>query len=106
MGLVTFVVLVAALIVLVLTLRAAVDGTPSLMSGLGGYRELGWPAGVQEDDDLHWSWAGQAARPRRAAPTLVRVVAPVDDGWERPPALEVQPTPLRSEVRPLDGVKS
>ena len=105
MGLVTLVVLVAGLIVLVLALRAAVDGTPSLMSGMGGCREFGWPAGVQEDDDLHWSWARQATRPRRAVYTPVRVVAPLDDGWERPPALEVQLTPLRYEVRPLDDAK-
>ena len=98
MGLVTLVVLVAALSVLVLALRAAVDGTPSLMSGLWGCRELGWPSGVQEDDDLHWSWAGAATRPGHAAQSPVRQVTRADDAGERQPALEVRLTPLRYEV--------
>jgi len=25
--------------------------------------DLGWPSGVQEDDDVHWSWGGRS-RPK------------------------------------------
>jgi hypothetical protein len=31
--------------------------TFSFGQGVVGYRsDMGWPAGVQEDDDLHWNW--------------------------------------------------
>jgi hypothetical protein len=34
--------------------------------------DLGWPRGVQEDDDFHWSWAG---RKDEAAPAARRSTA-------------------------------
>jgi hypothetical protein len=38
--------------------------------------ELGWPRGVQEDDDFHWSWAGAAPSPHdEAAPAGRRSLA-------------------------------
>ena len=31
--------------------------------GFIGYRaDLGWPQGVQEDDDVHWNWRPEAPR--------------------------------------------
>jgi hypothetical protein len=35
-----------------------IDHRTQLSFGQGfiGYRADGWPVGVQEDDDLHWSW--------------------------------------------------
>lgn len=36
--------------------------TFSFGEGFLGYRsDLGWPHGVQEDDDVHWNWSGRAA---------------------------------------------
>ena len=32
-----------------------------LQSLLGGFRADPWPRGVQEDDDVHWSWQRSAA---------------------------------------------
>jgi hypothetical protein len=33
--------------------------------GFIGYRsQLGWPRGVQEDDDVHWRWHRRATTPR------------------------------------------
>lgn len=93
------VALLATSTVLVLALRAAVDRTPNAFSGRWSYRELGWPSGVQEDDDLQWSWTRAALASRVAAPRQARVVAGDGDAVERPPALEVRPTPLRYEVR-------
>ncbi len=42
--------------------------------------ELGWPSGVQEDDDLHWSWAAgtpgdPSGRQRTVEPELEEVVS-------------------------------
>ncbi len=34
--------------------------------------DMGWPSGVQEDDDFHWSWSGTAARPSDEAGTAGR----------------------------------
>jgi hypothetical protein len=50
-------------------------GDPARMfSGLWGYRPPGWPTGVQEDDDAHWSWA----RPRSEQAPAPQIVE--DDG--------------------------
>jgi hypothetical protein len=32
---------------------------------VGPRLELGWPRGVQEDDDVHWTWAMRAADARK-----------------------------------------
>jgi hypothetical protein len=33
---------------------------PSALSDLvGGWKPMGWPVGVQEDDDFHWRWDGK-----------------------------------------------
>ena len=56
--------------------------TFSFGAGFVGYRaDMGWPHGVQEDDDFHWDWrprtdratppsvgASRAAQPARASP--------------------------------------
>jgi hypothetical protein len=39
--------------------RAAATGAFGFADGFTPFRrELGWPRGVQEDDDFHWSWSG------------------------------------------------
>ncbi len=48
-------------------LALAMDLSGSTVRTVGGMfhaPDLGWPSGVQEDDDLHWSWAAGAARDR------------------------------------------
>jgi hypothetical protein len=52
---------------------------PPRLSELFRFPQLGWPQGVQEDDDLHWEW-------RRPA----RVPGPATE-------------PVRGRVRPADG---
>jgi hypothetical protein len=32
---------------------------------------LGWPSGVQEDDDFHWRWSGPSAAPLKTEPEMV-----------------------------------
>ena len=40
----------------------------SFGEGFIGYRsDLGWPQGVQEDDDVHWNWARRAPDARDGA---------------------------------------
>ena len=38
--------------------------TVSFAAGFIGYRsDLGWPRGVQEDDDVHWNWSARRSEP-------------------------------------------
>ena len=38
--------------------------TVSFAAGFIGYRsDLGWPHGVQEDDDVHWNWSAPRSEP-------------------------------------------
>lgn len=38
--------------------------TVSFAAGFIGYRsDLGWPHGVQEDDDVHWNWSAGRSEP-------------------------------------------
>jgi hypothetical protein len=59
---------------LLLEMRVVVDMIPfSFGEGFVGYRgDQGWPQGVQEDDDLRWSWGpsgvSAAARSNAAIP--------------------------------------
>ena len=59
---------------LLLEIQVVVEMIPfSFGEGFLGYRsDQGWPQGVQEDDDVKWSWgpsrAGSAARPNAAIP--------------------------------------
>ena len=55
---------VTSIVGLVVVLAPAAWGLAQLMSNDGGFRgtflqlnpDLGWPHGVQEDDDFHWRW--------------------------------------------------
>ena len=51
---------VVSVVVLVVALGGARAGTASI-GGLFRPPELGWPDGVQEDDDARWTWAGPGA---------------------------------------------
>ena len=47
-----------------------VEGRTRLSFGQGfiGYRGDGWPVGVQEDDDVHWSWHRSGVAEAEATP--------------------------------------
>ncbi len=51
---------VAALVVALVLLLAShvADQTVHAVGGMFRAPDLGWPSGVQEDDDVHWTWAG------------------------------------------------
>jgi hypothetical protein len=41
----------------------------SFAAGFIGYRsDLGWPRGVQEDDDVHWNWSAGRSEPQADRP--------------------------------------
>src|SRR3954468_21802354 len=52
------VVALACVVVLWALLRGGSDPSRSIVD-LWRFREPEWPTGVQEDDDLHWSWRGR-----------------------------------------------
>ena len=63
MGLEAVLVVIAAFSPVLAARRAGVRAGPSRRSsGMFRAPDLGWPSGVQEDDDLHWSWAAARAR--------------------------------------------
>ncbi len=93
------VALLATTAVLVVTLRDVVDRTPNPF-------RVGWPVGVQEDDDLQWSWSPGASAAAGALPSPARAVTQDDDDVDGPPALEVELTPLAYEVRSADRARS
>lgn len=62
-----------ALVALVLAALAGavVARAPDLLTGLFGSRQLGWPRGVQEDDDARWSWSPPRRRPDDVIPVAI-----------------------------------
>ncbi len=82
-------VIAAFIAVLLFAVRASGRAVQT-MSGMFRAPDLGWPSGVQEDDDLHWSWTADRAR---TAPRLARPA--------EPDLLELDPTTLRLPARPV-----
>jgi hypothetical protein len=81
------VLLVAVAVVLVWTGAGAAT---SMIGGLFSHPDLGWPAGVQEDDEARWDWAvrrrEEAAEPAEApspTPTSERLVPTLRRGSTR-----------------------
>jgi hypothetical protein len=74
-------VAVVALALIVVGLAFAVwvraEG-PSLLPDFFRHPTLGWPHGVQEDDDARWSWRPKALDP--SAPVIERVKGRVHAG--------------------------
>jgi hypothetical protein len=75
--------------VIVVALRASGNVT-ELIGGLFSPPRLGWPSGVQEDDDATWSWAPGAraegtddAAARTSGPPTVDRVGPGHPGLRR-----------------------
>ena len=73
---------VACAVVLALVMDLS-GTTVRTVGGMFHAPDLGWPSGVQEDDDMHWSWAaGTPGEPadrtvvrRTAAPELEEIDA-------------------------------
>lgn len=63
-------VAVGCAVVLFALLRGGSDPSRSIVD-LWGFRPLGWPSGVQEDDDLHWSWVAPGSEPPGAEPDVI-----------------------------------
>ena len=82
-------VIAAFIAVLLFAVRASGRAVQT-MSGMFRAPDLGWPIGVQEDDDLHWSWAATA---RATAPQPAR---PAEPDWQ-----ELDPSTLRLPARPV-----
>ena len=61
----------------------------SFGEGFVGYRaDLGWPRGVQEDDDVRWNWRGSTAvtRPRGVVTRrFVKDLGQSPTHWTKPP---------------------
>lgn len=95
---VVFALVMIALVVIVLSYAV---GEPSrVMSGMWRFRLPGWPEGVQEDDDAHWSWS---RAPRRRPVEPERVVDATDDGGDDGPPDVGR---VRYEVRSVDRERS
>ena len=80
---------VAVVAVLLFAVRASGRAVQT-MSGLFRAPDLGWPSGIQEDDDLRWSWASASTR------TAARSDRPVEADWE-----ELDPSTVWVPARPL-----
>ena len=65
MDLLTTIVIVLIAAALVGWVAAAIDGRPleAFGSGFIGYRSYGWPRGVQEEDQVHFTVAAIHAHP-------------------------------------------
>ena len=87
--------IVAFIAVLLFAVRASGRAVHT-MSGMFRAPDLGWPSGVQEDDDLHWSWAAARAR---TAPQPAR---PAEPDWQEldPSTLGLTATPLLRHRHP------
>ena len=83
----------ACVVIFLMAVRVA-GGTVRTVSGMFRAPDLGWPSGVQEDDDLHWAWAAgstAAAGARVAEPELHELegiaigleVQPLMSSWRR-----------------------
>jgi hypothetical protein len=87
LGLMVVVVLVVAFAV-----RSSGDAA-QLISGLFRPPGLGWPSGVQEDDDAHWTWD---PHPTDADRVPAKPMAPTASPGD--PADPVEVVPVRSRI--------
>ncbi|HET7728013.1 MAG TPA: hypothetical protein VFK54_11895 [Candidatus Limnocylindrales bacterium] len=52
----------------------AAGGSNALAGLVAGWREPGWPRGVQEEDDVRWTWRSpESAEAPVASPTAGRI---------------------------------
>jgi hypothetical protein len=77
-----------------LAMRSVCAGAEVVMLMFRSPADLGWPSGVQEDDDLHWRWSGlpaAAAEDGDGARVALRspAAAPIDDPPARPEIVDL-----------------
>ena len=89
-------------------LALAMDLSGSTVRTVGGMfhaPDLGWPSGVQEDDDLQWSWArGHGPRPRSPRDRRRRAVARSPrprGGSPNPRSRSVDSRSIRLQLQPI-----
>jgi hypothetical protein len=85
-------------------------GPETLRGGLFHAEQLGWPHGVQEDDDVRWRWAASPGAMDRRHPgpePEPRDLEPRDrDDERRDPPGPVRVQPLRPVLRLRDQARS
>ena len=67
-----------------MAMRAAGAAAQVMTQMFSSPADLGWPSGVQEDDDFHWSWSRLSARALQRPPA-----SPSDDSRARPEIVEL-----------------
>ena len=67
-----------------MAMRAAGAAAHVMTQMFSSPADLGWPSGVQEDDDFHWSWSRHPAGASRPPPA-----PPPDDSRVRPELVEL-----------------
>ena len=83
--------IVAGIAIAVVAMGVRVSGpTVQTLGGMFRAPDLGWPSGVQEDDELHWSWAATGAR------SATQPDEPAEADWQ-----ELDPSTLRLTATPL-----
>src|SRR5262249_55695567 len=82
----TLAVLVLFVLLFALVARV-VGGTSGSLSGMFKAGELRWPSGVQEEDDLRWSWK----TPRWRRPDVPQVTDLDDATSDGPPIAPLEP---------------
>ena len=80
--------LAATLTVLLVAVNFSGRGV-QVIGGLFSPPGLGWPSGVQEDDDLRWRWGD----PRHALPGPDPGMPPPTDSAPTPSAPPIEPQP-------------
>ena len=87
--------------IVLVAMSRSVSEPQRTLDGIFRYRGLLWPAGVQEDDDTHWSWARirreKPAAPARAAAAVEAHPDPLDE--RATPEVQDSRYEVRSRVR-------
>lgn len=78
----------------IVTLRGAGAAAEIMTQMFLSPADLGWPVGVQEDDDFHWQWSGLSAAPGNGAVITAGSLAQPrwalgDDFWTLPEIVDL-----------------
>ena len=63
------------------------QGSGALTQLFGGYKDAGWPQGVQEEDEVHWNW--RASAPADGGTTAARRIDDEGGRQDGPAAMAV-----------------
>ncbi|HEY4190540.1 MAG TPA: hypothetical protein VGM28_08980 [Candidatus Limnocylindrales bacterium] len=98
MDIAVLVAFVACATVLALTIDLS-DATVRTVGGLFHAPDLGWPVGVQEDDDMHWAWTGASVNVARPPRDRMRSKPPDPD--PEPEVVDLEPSSIRLLLEPI-----